>query len=144
MEIYKRIMGIDYGSKRIGIAISDPLNIIAQGVGVIENNNKKFDEIEKLVAENNVNKIVVGLPLELKGQKGQSARDAEQFTQELEEKLSVQVFLLDERFTSALAHQTLRNMNVRKRERQSKERIDIMSAAIILQNYLDMMNSSKK
>jgi putative Holliday junction resolvase len=53
MEIFKRIMGIDYGSKRIGIAISDPLNIIAQGVGVIENNNKKFDEIEKLVAKNN-------------------------------------------------------------------------------------------
>ena len=144
MDDSKRMMGIDYGSKRIGVAVSDPLNIIAQGLCVVPNNDRACAAIREIVRENNVKTIVIGMPLGLRGIKSRSADSAEEFARALEECVSVPVIRQDERFTTTIAHQTLRMMNTRKSERKVKNRIDIMAAALILQSYLDRLNSSIK
>lgn len=137
----KRILGIDYGSKRIGISISDPLNIIAKGLTTIHNTSSVIMEIKNLLEEYNIDKIVVGKPLTLKGNEGIKADEVNAFIATLKNVLDVEIVEWDERFTSQLAHQTLHEMGVPKRKRQSKEIIDEMAAAIILQSYL---NSQKR
>ena len=78
----KRILGIDFGTRRIGIAVSDPLNIIARGLTVVPNSAKAISEIHRIAVEYDVEKIVVGLPLTLKGEKGQKALEVEAFVKE--------------------------------------------------------------
>jgi len=133
----KRILGIDYGSKRIGIAVSDPLGIIAQGVSVVANSSTMINEIKKLVHEYDVEMIVVGMPFNLKGEKGIKADEVDRFISQIEKELQIEVVCLDERLTSKMAHQTLRDMEVKKKKRQDKGTIDKMAAALILQGYLD-------
>lgn len=133
----KRILGIDFGTARIGIAVSDPLNIIARGVTVISNSPKAVSEIRRIALEYNVEKIVVGLPLTLKGEKGQKALEVEAFADDMKKAIPIEIVFWDERFSSRIAHETLRIMGVRKKARQSKERIDEMASALILQGYLD-------
>ena len=137
MSSLKRILGIDYGSKRIGIAVSDPLGIIAQGVSVVANSSTMINEIKKLVHEYSAEMIVVGMPLNLKGEKGIKAEEVEKFITQIEKELQIEVVRFDERFTSKMAHQTLRDMEVKKKKRQAKGTIDRMAAALILQGYLD-------
>ena len=133
----KRFLGIDYGSKRIGVAVSDPTNVIARGVGVVLNSRTAIAEIKKYASEFDVAAIVVGMPLTLKGTKGQKSVEVEEFIEKLKKEVAVEIATWDERFTSAQAHQTLLDMGVKKKQRQSKERIDEMAAAIMLQAYLD-------
>jgi len=133
----KRILGIDFGTRRIGIAVSDPLGIIARGLTVVRNSPQAVTEIARLAAEYDVEKVVLGLPLTLKGQKGEKAAEVEAFAEALRKVLRVDVVFWDERFSSYTAHETLRTMGVRKKARQSKERIDEMASALILQGYLD-------
>ena len=133
----KRLLGIDYGSKRVGVAVSDPLNIIARGVTVIPNSDSLIAEIRRIAAEFDVGKIVVGMPLNLKGEKGSKAEEVERFIAALEEELRIEVVRQDERFTTLEAHRTLREMNVGKSRRRSRETIDEMASALILQGYLD-------
>ena len=133
----KRVLGIDYGSKRVGIAVSDPMNIIARGVTVIPNSAKLIGEIKRIAGEFEVEKIVVGIPLNLKGEKGSKAEEVEEFIAELEAELRIEVVRQDERFTTIEAHRTLRDMNVGKSKRRSRETIDEMASALILQGYLD-------
>lgn len=137
MNQIKRLLGIDYGSKRIGIAVSDPLRIIAQGISVVINSSKAIEQIKKIVQEYDPEKIIIGMPLNLKGEKGIKAEEVEKFIAELETKLNIEVVRFDERFTSKIAEQTLRDMNVKKKTRQAKGYIDSMAAALILQGYLD-------
>lgn len=137
MSNLKRILGIDYGSKRIGIAVSDPLRIIAQGISVVANSSTVVNDIIKLVHEYDVEMIVVGMPLNLKGEKGIKADEVEKFISQVEKELQIDVIRFDERLTSKMAHQTLRDMEVKKRKRQDKGTIDKMAAALILQGYLD-------
>ena len=137
MSSLKRILGIDYGSKRIGIAVSDPLRIIAQGISVVANSSTMINEIKKLVHEYGAEMIVVGMPLNLKGEKGIKAEEVEKFITQIEKELQIEVVRFDERFTSKMAHQTLRDMEVKKKKRQDKGTIDKMAAALILQGYLD-------
>jgi putative Holliday junction resolvase len=132
-----RILGIDYGTRRIGIAVSDPLQIIARGVTTIDHTAKAVERICALVREFEAGIIVVGLPLTLRGAKGRSAADAEAFAGRLKESAGVDVVFWDERFSSQTAHETLLKMGVGKKARRSKGRIDEMAAAIILQGYLD-------
>lgn len=132
-----RILGIDYGSKRIGIAVSDPLNIIARGVTVIPNSPGMIGEIKRIAAELGVVKIVVGIPFNLKGRKDSMASEVEEFIRHLASELGIEIVPEDERFTSRLARQTLLEMNVGKMKRRSKGRIDEMASALILQGYLD-------
>ena len=133
----KRILGIDYGSKRIGIAMSDPLQVIAQGFKVIPNTTDAPGIIKKLVEEYGIEKIVIGMPLNLKGDKARKAEEVEEFIGRLAILLQTEIIRWDERFTSTMAHQTLRMMGATRKQRQSKEKIDEMASALILQGYLD-------
>lgn len=137
MVLSKRFLGIDFGTRRIGIAVSDPLNIIARSVTVIPYSSAAPEEIKKLAEEYDVQAIVIGLPLNLKGERAQKATEVEQFAELLKKIINVEIHLWDERFTSQTAHKTLRDMGVPKQQRQSKERIDEMSSALILQGFLD-------
>ena len=137
MELKTRILGIDYGSKRIGIAVSDPLNIIARGVTVVPNSPKMIGEIKRMAQEFGVEKIVIGIPYNLKGRKDSMAEEVEEFIRLLVSELNVEIIRQDERFTSRVARQTLLDMNVGKMKRRSKGRIDEMASALILQAYLD-------
>ena len=133
----KRHLGIDYGSKRIGLALSDPLNIIAQGFGVVLNSPAAIHEIKKVIEQYAIISIVIGIPYNLKGQAGKSVDVVEQFITSLQKEVGIPIVRWDERFTSTRVHQTLREMGVKKKQRQSKEKIDALAAALILQSYLD-------
>lgn len=137
MPLSKRILGIDYGSKRIGIAVSDPLNIIARGVKVILYSPNMFNEIKFLADEFDVAAIVVGMPFTLQGERGSKAGEVMRFIEQLKLVVNVDIIEWDERHTSQDAHQTLRDMGVKKKQRQSKEKIDEIASALILQGYLD-------
>jgi len=132
-----RILGIDYGTKRIGIAVSDPLNIIARGVTVIPNSPETIEKIKRIAIEFGVEKIVVGVPINLKGRSDSMAAEVEEFIRLLGSELKLEIIRQDERFTSRIARQTLVDMNVGKMKRRAKGRIDEMASALILQGYLD-------
>ena len=141
MTTYKRLLGIDYGSTRIGVAVSDPLGIIAKGVGVVINGSRMLDELKGYIRTYEISTAVVGMPFNLKGEKGKKAAEVEQFIERLVHETGIEVIRWDERFTSQVAHQTLIDMGVKKKKRQGKGQIDEMAAALILQSFLD---SSKK
>lgn len=134
----KRVLGIDYGSVRVGVAVSDPLQIIAQSVGTFANNEAIFDTLGALVKEYDAGLIVVGMPYTLKGEKGAKAGEVDKFIARLKEKVGVEVVSLDERFTSRIAHETLVRMGTTKKQRRTnKGRVDAMASALILQSFLD-------
>lgn len=135
--ILRRVLGLDYGSQRIGVAVSDPMRIIAKGVGVVLNTPAAIEEIRRMVVEYDVEKIVVGMPFNLKGEQGQKALQVNGFIELMRKALPVEVVTWDERFTSHTAHQTLITLGVKKNKRRVKGTIDEMAAAIILQSYLD-------
>ncbi|HMD14029.1 MAG TPA: Holliday junction resolvase RuvX [Bacteroidota bacterium] len=136
----KRILGLDYGSKRIGVAVSDPLRIIAKGISVIEQSPSMMEQLGMLVSSYDIGEIVVGMPLTLKGEKRQTAEEVEKFINRLHEAFSIPVVSIDERFTSRLAQETIRLMGVKKKQRQVKKTIDMTAAALILQQYLDRLD----
>lgn len=138
--VSKRIIGLDYGTRRIGIAVSDPLLIIARGVGVVMNTPAAIDEIAKAVAEYDAGRIVVGMPLNLKGEKAMKALEVNGFIALLQQRLPLEIVAWDERFTSRTAQRTLLEMGVKKSGRRRKGIIDEMAAALILQSYLDRLN----
>ena len=130
--------GIDYGSKRIGLSLSDPLGIIAQPIEALKNDSSLSTHLQELSNRENVKLIVVGMPTNLKGQHAQKADEVQNFIEQLKEKLSVDVVTWDERFTTTIAHNTVHAMGIKKKERQKKDgRIDSMAAALILQGFLD-------
>jgi putative Holliday junction resolvase len=131
-----RILGIDVGSVRVGIALSDPLGVTAQPLEVID--RRKVDAVARiasLVAEHEVQHIVIGKPLRLDGSTGQAVEAVEAFCDELSKSISVPVELWDERLSTAQAERAMIEGGVRRaRRRQS---IDQVAAALILQSYLD-------
>lgn len=141
---YNRILGIDYGSRRIGLSISDPLCLIAQPIEALKNDSLSIAKIERIVIKENVKLVVVGMPLNLKGHHGQKADEVQSFIAHLKEELSVELMTWDERFTTTIAQQTMLAMGTKKKERQQKDgRIDSMAAAVILQGFLDSSKHSR-
>ena len=135
---YRRILGVDYGSRRVGLSLSDPLGILAQPIEALKNDSLLFPRLQQLSAKEHVILIVVGMPFNLKGQHAQKADEVERFIKLLKAELSIEVVMWDERFTTTIAHQTMLSMGTKKKERQKKDgRIDSMAAAIILQGFLD-------
>jgi putative Holliday junction resolvase len=136
-EISTRILGLDIGTKRIGIAISDPLRITAQPLKAILRKPDKAsaDEIKKICEERGVTTIVAGLPKNMDGTLGFQAEDVLSYIEVLKNHIPVNIELEDERLTSKIAEKALIEMG-RKPSRQ-KELIDISSAILILQQYLD-------
>ncbi len=135
---YQRVLGVDYGSQRVGLSLSDPLGIIAQPIEALQNDSSLFIHLQQLSARENLKLIVVGMPFNLKGQRAQKTDEVQKFIELLKAKLDIEVVVWDERFTTTIAHQTMLAMGTKKKERQKKDgRIDSMAAAIILQGYLD-------
>jgi putative Holliday junction resolvase len=133
----QRVMGLDVGERRIGVALSDPGRTLATPLTTIRAvpREQALEHIRRLVAEHNVVELVVGLPLTLRGEVGPQATLVQAFAAELERFLTLPVALFDERLTSAAAEQMLRELGVKPAKR--KEQIDQVAAAIILQDFLD-------
>ena len=137
-----RIMGLDYGSKTVGVAISDSLLLTAQGIETIERKEenklrKTLARIEALVKEYEVEKIVLGLPLNMNDTIGERAEKTLEFKAMLERRTGLEVILWDERLTTIEAEQILIESNVRREDR--KKYIDKIAAGFILQGYLDSL-----
>ena len=135
---YRRFLAIDYGSVRIGLALSDPMKIIASGYRTIPNDAATMDTLLSVIAEQDVERIIVGNPLTLKGEMGGKAEEVAAFVSRLKERTSLPVVMVDERFTSVMAQRSIRTMGVKKSERKNnKGKVDEIAAAILLQGYLD-------
>ncbi|HAP51031.1 MAG TPA: Holliday junction resolvase RuvX [Porphyromonadaceae bacterium] len=135
-----RILGIDYGRKRSGIAVTDPLQIVAGGLGTVPTHTL-LDWIKAYVAREQVERIVVGQPTQLNGAPSESMRYISPFLKQLSRALPmVEVVLYDERFTSTIAHRAMIDGGMKKSDRRDKSRVDTIAAAIILNDYL---NSTK-
>jgi putative Holliday junction resolvase len=132
-----RVLGLDVGSKTIGMAVSDPLGITAQGLETIRRQNKRSDfaQLERRIREYEVAEIVVGYPLRLSGDEGDQGKKMQRFAEELRGKFALPVHLWDERLTSAEANRVLREskMSIQRR----REVVDRLAAVLILQNFLD-------
>jgi putative Holliday junction resolvase len=143
MEQLQRILGIDFGTARIGLSLSDPLQILARPYDTLKSDEGVMKRIADIVEREQVGQIVVGLPLNLKGLKGKKALEVEEFVTRLKRHVDVEVFIWDERFTTLMAHQTIRQMGTKKRDRETnKGRVDAMAASLLLQSYLDSRKRS--
>lgn len=132
----KRVIGLDIGLKRIGVAVSDPFLITASPKGHIENNERAVENIKKLMEEYQTKDIVVGLPLTLKGNEGEQAAYTRQFVEKLKEEIpEINIVFVDERFTSSLAQK-----HISPKKSKNKGNIDSLSAVFILQTYLDSLS----
>ena len=134
-----RVLGLDLGSRTIGIAISDALGIIASGVETYRFEDDRYDLALKRVIEvskeRKVEKIVLGYPKHMNGDIGEKAKLCEDFKKMIEEYLNLEVILVDERWTTKLANNRLLEADISRKKR--KQVIDKMAAVVILQNYLD-------
>lgn len=131
----KRTMGLDLGEKRVGVAISDALQITAQPFGVIERDKNMLARIKSILEEFEVGEIVVGLPIHMGGSEGEAAAGARKEADRIRDSLGVPVILWDERLTTVTAEKALIAQGVRRRKR--REVIDKIAAAVILQSYMD-------
>lgn len=137
MTVHGRVLALDLGKKRIGMAISDELGITAQGIPTLERRNKRLDfaVLSALVREKNIQRIVLGLPLRMSGEEGTQADWVRGFAEELKGYVAVPIELRDERWTSKQAERVLMGSGIRNEDR--KPAIDRMSAVILLQDFLD-------
>jgi putative Holliday junction resolvase len=132
-----RLLAIDYGTKRCGIAVSDPLQIIAQGLTTVHSKDI-FDFLEKYFAKEPVETIIVGEPKKLSGEATDATVHVNAFVKKLKEKFpAMKIERIDERFTSKMAFQTMIDSGLKKKDRQNKELVDEISATIILQSYMN-------
>lgn len=136
MSDYSRILGIDYGDARIGVAISDPTRTIARPLEVIEPG--KVDPVERIaeiVKEYDVKLIILGLPKLMSGEEGEMAAKVREFMQKLKDRTDLEIRLVDERFTSKIAERELRKRKVKPS--REKKKVDLYAASLLLQEYLD-------
>jgi putative Holliday junction resolvase len=130
-----RIMGLDVGGKRTGVAIADELGISANPVGFVLRGNRDRDEFRTIVARYGITRIVAGLPQGMSGREGPQAADVRSYAEALSSDLDLPIAYWDERFTSAMAERALIERGTRREKR--REQIDAIAAAIMLQHYLD-------
>jgi putative pre-16S rRNA nuclease len=131
-----RILAIDYGSRRMGLAVSDPLGITAQGLETLERKNKRadFGRLERTIREYQVREIVLGNPLRMSGEEGAQSQKVAGFADELRRRFQLPVHLWDERLTSAEANRLLREAELSIKKRALA--VDRMAAVLILQSFL--------
>ena len=131
-----RILAIDYGQKRTGIAVTDELQIIASGLTTIPTETI-FDFLKSYFSKENVSKVLIGDPIQMNGQPSQSAELIHVFATQFEQLFpEIQVIRVDERFTSKMAFQSMIDSGMNKKQRQNKALLDEISATIMLQDYL--------
>lgn len=141
-EAESRVMGIDFGLKRIGIALSDSLKMFAYAHTTIQNNSNVFVELEKIIIEKNVIKFILGMPNENRVSKTSVVNDIRNFKHKLESKFLFPVVLWDETYTSAMAQERIIESVNKKQKRKNKGLVDMHAAAIILQEYLDTIKTN--
>lgn len=132
-----RIMGLDVGTKTVGVAISDELGMTAQAITTVRRKNLRSDlgELSKLIAEHGVERVVVGLPLNMDGSEGERAQASRDFARKLEEDAHVPVELWDERLSTVAAQRVLLEADLSREKR--KKVVDQVAATFILQGWLD-------
>ncbi|MCI0524044.1 MAG: Holliday junction resolvase RuvX [Acidobacteria bacterium] len=134
-----RVMAVDYGSKAIGVAISDELRLTVRPLATIRREKRKYaqviERIGALITEHEIGTLVVGLPLNMDGTRGPAVERVESFIEDLRRSLSIPIVTIDERLTSYEADQMMREMGMNERERRARS--DEYAATIILQDYLD-------
>ena len=142
-----RIMGLDFGSKTVGVAVSDPLLITAQGIEIIrrEKENKlrrTYARIEELIKEYEVGSIVLGYPKNMNNTIGERCEKTEAFKEDLERRTGLKVVLWDERLTTVAADKAMEYSGVRKGDRH--EYVDEIAAVFILQGYLERLRNDRE
>ena len=133
-----RILGLDYGDVRTGVAISDLLGITAQGIESIkhgENHKVLISRLKEIIAEYKPEKIVIGYPLNMNATKGPRAEKTDKFIKKLEQEFKIEVIKIDERLTTVASHKTMTTLGISKEKK--KNIVDTISAQYILQMYLD-------
>jgi putative Holliday junction resolvase len=137
-----RVLGLDVGSKRIGMAVSDPLGITAQGLDTLHRQNKRldFEKLAEVLKKFEITQIVVGYPLRMSGSEGVQAEKMQRFADELRKRFQLPVHLWDERLSSAEANRLLRetDMSIRRRGQV----VDQMAAVLILQSWMENSRQS--
>lgn len=132
-----RILGLDVGARRIGVAVSDPLGITAQGLETLQRRNKRHDlaALQSVIQEYAVREIVIGLPLRMSGDEGTQSEKMQVFAEDLRKRFQIPVHLWDERLTSAEANRLLRSteLSIEKRAKA----VDRMAAVLILQGFME-------
>jgi putative Holliday junction resolvase len=139
-----RALGVDFGDRRIGVALSDPTGTLASPVTTLTYRAGKrppLSELERIARQSEVKQIVIGLPLDLAGNETERCVAARRLGDALSERLRVPVAYLDERFTSVHAERLVRGSGLPKSERERKERVDAAAAALILQSWLERPRS---
>lgn len=139
-EYLLRKLGIDYGSKYIGLAVSDRSNTVAHSKEVIRRTDLQKDllTIKDYIDDYEIDEIVVGMPTSLNGNKGPRAKKTQEFINFLNNNLEIKITAWDERFTTLIADQSMIDADISRRKR--KKLVDKIAAALILQNYLDYLN----
>ena len=132
----ERLLGIDLGDVRTGLAVSDPLGVIASGIGTLSglNEYELIREIKKKISEYQITRIVIGNPVNMNGTVGERSLKVKAFAEKLEAETGVRVVMFDERCTTMVAHSIMNLTDTRGKKR--KQAVDTLSAQIILQNYM--------
>ncbi len=138
-----RILALDYGKKRTGIAVTDPLQLIANGLTTVD--TPRLEEwLTHYLTQEEVERIVIGMPRQVNGELSENAARVIPFIHRLRKLFpAIPVTEADERFTSALAHQTMRDGGLRKKDRRNKALVDEISATIILQTYMESRTAGR-
>jgi len=135
-----RVLGVDFGERRIGLAVSDPTGTIATPLETVHRRAGKrppLAEIERIGKSLGVEHVVVGLPLDLRGEENEWCREVREVGRKIAERLGVNVSFVDERLSSVRAGRAVRESGLKKAERERKERVDAAAAQLILQAWLD-------
>lgn len=141
-----RIMGLDYGSKTVGVAVSDPLGLTAQGIEIVRRKSENklrqtLARIEEIAKEYSVEKIVLGFPKHMNNDIGERAEKSLEFKEMLERRTGLPVVMWDERLTTVEADRTMMETGIRRENR--KEYVDMIAAVFILQGYLDYLSNQQ-
>jgi putative Holliday junction resolvase len=131
-----RVLSIDYGNKRVGLAVTDPLQMIATRLTTVSA-EEIWNFLDSYFVKEDVELVLVGYPVQMNNQPSESIRYVNPFLKKFQERYTIPVKLMDERFTSKMAFQTMIDAGLKKKERRDKAMVDGISATIILQSYLE-------
>lgn len=138
-ENITRILGIDYGLKRIGIAVSDPLRIFASSLTTLPNDGDTLKKLSGIISEKNITLIILGIPSDEERSRTTIVKDVRIFKEKLKDKFQLEVIEWDETYTSVIAQRRVIESVTKKKSRMKKGVLDMNSAAVILQEYLDSL-----
>ncbi|MHB9041006.1 MAG: Holliday junction resolvase RuvX, partial [Melioribacteraceae bacterium] len=130
----QRILAIDFGEKRIGFAITDPLNMFGYPLVTVPNDNKFWNELSKVISEYKVVKIILGYPLKESGSESTSSKAVLKFKEELEKRITLPIELVDERYSSSIARDRIIQSVSSKKKRRDKSLLDKNAAAVMLED----------